>query len=196
MAGEASAETLIVAALSLVMSAVTLSWQVASHLLAGARVRCELSLAIHDDSDPVPSIVATVADRKKTNLEGLQTEDSQIYVHDAFSIVVRNRGRSPVSVSSPYLSVGRGYWGASPLRVRYLGFQMIAGTCRLEPGEAKTWLVPMWDVIDSIRENHPERPVTCRAAVLLGTGRWVKARRANTWTVPAEMTQLRPNPPA
>ncbi|MFD9637574.1 hypothetical protein [Streptomyces violascens] len=164
-------ETLIVAALSLAMSAVALGWQVASHFLGGARVRCELSLAIHDNGDPIPSIVATVADRKNTNLEGLRAENPETYPHDAFSIAVRNCGRSPVSVSSPSLTVGRGCWGSSPSHVRCLGFQMSGDTCRLDPGEVKTWLLPMWEVIGEIRESHPGRPINCRAAVLLGTGR-------------------------
>lgn len=185
--------TLIVAALSLAMSAVALGWQIASHFLGGARVRCELSLAVHDDSEPIPAIIATLAKRKGTNLQFLEA-GSEDYAHDAFHIVVRNCGRSPVSVSSPYISAGRGYSGAGRERVKCLGFQMTGDTCRLEPGEAKTWLMPMWEVIDHIRDGHPAGSVTCRAAVLLGTGRWVKAKRANTWRMPAGMTQLRPDP--
>lgn len=181
-----------VAALSLAVSTVSLSWQVASHFLNGARVRCELSIAIHDDGDPVPSIVSEVVDRTTTDLQRIQGSEFESHVHDAFSVVVRNTGRAPVRLHVPCISDRRhSYWGGAPARVRAVDFTMHGSVCRLEPGEAKTWLLPMWEIIDTIRASHPGEPLTCRAAVLLGTGRWVKGSGANSWHVPAGMTSLR-----
>ncbi|GDY70669.1 hypothetical protein SAV31267_001540 [Streptomyces avermitilis] len=73
---------------------------------------------------------------------------------------------------------------------------MHGSVCRLEPGEAKTWLLPMWEIIDAIRASRPGESLTCRAAVLLGTGRWVKGKRTNSWQVPVGMTGLRQSPPS
>ncbi|GAA4314823.1 hypothetical protein GCM10023086_36300 [Streptomyces venetus] len=181
-----------VAALSLAVSTVSLSWQVASHFLSGARVRCELSISIHDGREPVPSIVSEVVDRTTTDMQRVQGAEFESYVHDAFSVVVRNTGRGPVSVRVPCISDGRhSYWGGAPSRVRAVDFTMQGSVCRLEPGEAKTWLLPMWEIIDAIRASRPGEPLACRAAVLLGTGRWVKGSRANSWHLPAGMTRLR-----
>lgn len=181
-----------VAALSLAVSAVSLSWQVASHFLSGARVCCELSIAIHDDGDPAPSIVSELVDRTTTDLQRVQGAEFETYVHDAFSVVVRNTGRGAVSVRVPCISDRRrSYWGGAPSRVRAVDFTMHGSVCRLEPGEVKTWLLPMSEIIEAIRASRPDEPLTCRAAVLLGTGKWVKGSRANSWHVPAGMTNLR-----
>lgn len=191
MGGEDST-ALIVATLSLLTSAVALGWQVVSHILSGARVRCELSVAVHDGETPTPWVISTVADRKKTDLSGLQAEGSETCVHDAFSVVIRNCGRAAVSVNRPCITYGhRASRAAFGPHVTPLDFQMEGHMCRLEPGEAKTWLIPMWEVVEQMRTNCPGVPVTCRATVLLGTGRWIKGRRANMWTVPPRMTSLR-----
>ncbi|MGW6523751.1 hypothetical protein [Streptomyces sp. NPDC054962] len=187
-----TAAAFVVAALSLAVSVVSLSWQVVSHFLSGARVRCELSIAIHDDENPIPSIVSEVVDRSTTDLQRIQGADFETYVHDAFSVVVRNTGREPVSVGVPYISDRRrSYWGGAPARVRAVDFAMAGSICRLEPGEAKTWLLPMWEIINKMRATHPGEALSCRAVVLLGTGRWVKGKRTNTWHVPVGMTRLR-----
>ncbi len=192
-----TAAALTVAALSLAVATVSLSWQVASHFLSGARVRCELSIAIHDDGDPIPSIASEVVDRSTTDLQSIQGADFATFVHDAFSVVVRNTGRGPVSVRVPCISDRRrSYWGGTPSRVRAVDFTMHGNVCRLEPGEAKTWLLPMWEIINEMRASRPDEPLTCRAAVLLGTGRWVKCKRTNSWLVPVGMTKLRQIPPA
>lgn len=140
------------AVLGLMTSVASLGWQLINHRLTGARVRCELRLAVHDDGNPAGTI-DTMADRSLTDLKFLLEDvDRNDFPHEAALITVRNCGRTPVSVHYPGLDCGdfRGGVGTTPR-----GFEMPTGFCKLEPGEAKQWLTPLWPSLKQYRDAHP-----------------------------------------
>jgi hypothetical protein len=149
----------------------SLGWQFINHHLTGARVRCELRLALHDDRNPAGTH-DLLASGSRTDLRWVLNVDRDEFPHEAALITVRNRGRTAVSVHYPVLD-----WGASRGGVGTVarGFEMPTGFCRLEPGEAKQWLTPLWPSLAEHRDAHPEAAVTVRAAVQLGTGRWCRS---------------------
>jgi len=177
----------VLAILGLVTSAVSLAWQFITHRLTGARVRCEFRLAVHDEGNPAGTIDYLASDRD-TDLAFLLNIDRNEYPHEAALITVRNRGRTAVSVHSPVLLFGRGHY--SGVGTRAQGFDMPTGFCRLEPGEAKQWLTPLWPSLEDYRDTHPDTAVTVRAAVQLGTGRWSRSPRWNRWTIPPGVLTL------
>jgi hypothetical protein len=171
----------VLAVLGLLTSAGSLVWQFITHRLTGARVRCELRLALHNDHSPAGTLDWLAASRM--DLRFLPDADRTEFPHEAALITVRNCGRTPVSVHFPVLHWGRNQY--SGVGTRAQGFDMPAGFCRLEPGEAKQWLTPLWPSLKQYRDAHPDAAVTVRAAVQLGTGRWCRSPSRNCWTVPA-----------
>jgi hypothetical protein len=170
----------------LVVAAGSLGWQFINHRLTGARVRCELRLALHDDRNPAGTY-DLLASGSRTGLAAFLDADRDEFPHEAALITVRNRGRTAVSVHYPVLD-----WGdsAGGVETAARGFEMPTGFCRLEPGEAKQWLTPLWPSLKQYRDAHPEAAVTVRAAVQLGTGRWCRSSRRNSWTIPAGISSL------
>lgn len=162
----------VLAVLGLVTSAASLVWQFITHRLTGSRVRCELRLAVHDDANPAGTL-DTLALGSRTNLTFLLNAERDEFRHESALITVRNRGRTAVSVHYPVLHWGHGRY--SGVGTWSQGFEMPTGFCRLEPGEAKQWLTPIWPSLKQYRDAHPHAAVIVRAAVQLGTGHWCRS---------------------
>lgn len=166
-----------------------LGWQLTTYRLTGARVRCELRLALHNDTNPAGTHddLASRDDR----LEWVLRVNRSEFPHEAALITVRNRGRTAVSVHYPVLDFGRPYRGGVGTTAQ--GFEMPTGFCRLDPGEAKCWLTPIWPTLEFYQtERGLNRgvPLVMRAAVQLGTGRWCLSSRRNSWVIPAGVSSL------
>jgi len=117
----------ILAVLGLVTSAASLAWRFITRRLAGARVRCELGLALRDDGNPAGT-AGCPASGPDAGLAFLLGADRSEFPRGAALVAVSYRGRAAVSVRSPVLQWGRGHCGGMGTRAR--GFEMPAGFCR------------------------------------------------------------------
>ncbi|GAA0382632.1 hypothetical protein Acor_57430 [Acrocarpospora corrugata] len=187
MAAEIDVVARVLAVLGLLTSATSLMWQFVNHRLTGARIRCELRLALYDEADPSGTLDVP-AHRSHTDLAWVLEADREEFPHEGALITVRNRGRTAVSVHFPVLTWDGHHYSGVGTQPR--GFDMPTGFCRLEPGEAKQWLTPIWASLHDYRTANPEALVTVRAAVQLGTGRWCRSARRNAWIVPPGVTSF------
>jgi hypothetical protein len=135
---------IVVSLLALALSVASLTWQVITHALSGDRVVVQLGTSI-----PVGAID---------------------YLPNCRSITAQNRGRTPVSVTSIALDVGKGL--SAQIATHLVGPLSDPLPIRLEPGASASWAYPI-SVDDEVRQSHPRR----RAVVSLGTGRRRHSKR-------------------
>lgn len=124
----ACVDPVLIAALALALSVVSLLWQVITHVLSGDRVVVQLGTSI-----PVG---------------GLD------YLPSCRSITAQNRGRTAVTVTAVALDVGGGR--SAQVITHMVGELSDPLPVRLEPGASASWAYPI--VVDErIRESHPRR---------------------------------------
>lgn len=156
--------TLVLAVVGLVISVISLTWQVIQHSLTGSRVRAELLLG----GFGFGGVVTGPFDMDRSVLA------SQGVSEWVLAIQVRNRGRMPVDVGSCEVefesggAYNRAGWHANP-NLPY----------RLEPGSSQSFYVPLADVEKALEIMNRGRRV--RGRVGLGDGRTVYTARV---TVP------------
>jgi hypothetical protein len=104
----------VLALSGLTVSIGSLGWQFATYRLTGARVRCELRLALCTDSNPAGTLenLAERGDRLQWVL-GADRDESP---HEAALITVRNLGLTAVSVQHPGLLIGTHHGGEGTTR--------------------------------------------------------------------------------
>lgn len=126
---------LLLAILALVLSVVSLLWQVASHVLSGDRV--------------------TVTEGTSLPLSGRD------YLPDCRSITAANRGRTAVTVTSTAIDVGRSQ--AAQIGMYLVTEMSDPLPTRLEPGTSASWSFPI-SVDEEIQRSNPRSRAMVRLA--------------------------------
>ncbi|WP_320783570.1 hypothetical protein [Streptomyces sp. CRN 30] len=188
--------TFVMAASSLVLSAVSVAWQVTSHFLSGGRVRCHLSVGVSGrvtfTDGPSYSLSSSPADADRP-YDAYGSHDREQYPYDVLIVQAFNAGRAPVTVSWANAHFGRGLdWGIGTVP---LGFSMTGSYYLLAPGETREWVMPVWPAVDRFRELHPDKPVILRASVGLNGGRRCVTATNNALTIPEGVRSLIPGAP-
>lgn len=130
---------LVVAGLSLLVSGLSLGWQIASWLMSAGRVKATLH---HGLLTPDFAYTREVGrDGAPAPLEGFQGQ--RIRGREVLGIEVINVGRAPVKVARYQVALARTGATATPL-ADSIGPDL---PHRIEPGESATWYVEM----DSVR---------------------------------------------
>ncbi|GAA4726316.1 hypothetical protein GCM10023350_06310 [Nocardioides endophyticus] len=155
----------VLAILSLVVSAISLTWQVVQHNLSGARVKVELLLGAMRGSQLVSGPFHTV-----------RLEDLADQGFDSFVVVVRgrNRGRMPVDVTGFDVAIDSGAsfgfpgWNINPTLPH-----------RLEPGSSATFCIPLENIDKLVRVSNQTLGSTrlVRGRLDLGTGQTVVSKK-------------------
>lgn len=156
--------TLVMAVVGLVISVISLTWQVIQHSLTGSRVRAELLLG----GLGFGGVVTGPFDMDRSVLA------SQGVSEWVVAIQMRNRGRMPVDVGSFEVEFESG--GAYNRAGWYVNPNL---PYRLEPGSSQSFYVPLADVEKALEVMNRGRMV--RGRVGLGDGRTVYTARV---TVP------------
>ncbi len=157
--------TLVIAVVGLVLSVASLTWQVSTFLLSGARVRCELR---HVGVAPGRTW-ASVPPRNPLRLPPELTE--QGFTDERLAVIARNVGRLPVSVERYALMFGAGINFGS-VRPESHEPQL---PHRLEPGEQATWMLSLAEARDIV--SHARKgPQRAWMTVELGNGKTVRTR--------------------
>lgn len=185
--------TLSMAVLGLLLSAISLGWQVASHFLTAGRVRCELWVGRSGSgsfqSGPGYNLTSSPAHIDHAYTSYTPEADRTEYPHEVLIIKVSNVGRTPVTVTWPSAYFKRNaIWGigTSPL-----GFEMTGSYYMLGPGETRDWVMPLWPAVLKFRAQHPDTPVVIRAHIGLGQrGRRRLSPRRNALTLSADAAPL------
>ncbi|SMD24201.1 hypothetical protein [Lentzea albidocapillata] len=159
--------TFVVAVVAIVMSALTLTWQVANYLLTGGRPKVELRVgAIHESGQLVHGPV------RNLSAEWAQRHARQGFTRPVLVVQVRNVGRLPVTIAE--WSVTAEPAGAA--------FQPIGESIgpdlpyKLEPGASETWALELHTVETLVSVTAETFEVakgktTVRGKVGLGDGR-------------------------
>jgi hypothetical protein len=150
--------TLVIAVFGAVTGAASLGWSVASHVLTGGRVKVELLAAWSGEGTMLTTPL------KRTPM----VPDRRFVFEPHLAVRVRNTGRLPVAVEQWGISLG-------PVSVGHAQHRANEPVPKvLNPGESKTWLVPLEDVVKAaaaIEHATGQRTGAFRAKVSLGTGK-------------------------
>lgn len=163
--------TFVVAVLGLAISAVSMTWQVTSHVLTGRRVRTVL---LQGALNPARGMVTT----PHANKRDVELLASQGFNQPIIAVRVANIGRMPVTVKR---------WGlvGEPKSFTLWPTAMTIGEplpFRLEAGESETWAVDMGEVHRFVTASAaafeiPVSQVRVRGTVELGDGRTCVTRK-------------------
>lgn len=153
--------TLVIAILGVIMSALSLGWQGAAFVLSGGRVSAELRVgALHATRSGLVHGAPSAATAGWADHHGKQG-----YVHPVIAVLVRNRGRLPVTVTQ------WGVVGSGGLSYRPLGNSVgPALPYRLEAGSSELWAVEL-EYLLPLAEGFTEEQRVVRASVELGDGK-------------------------
>lgn len=165
--------TLSIAALGVLLGALSLGWQVRTFALSGGRVKVELRVgAAHGSGSHM--VTGPIRPATRGQAEALQ---SQGYVRPVVAVQVRNVGRLAVTVSGWSLVTSPGGTAFSPVG-QSMGPPL---PHRLEAGAEETWAVETAPIMAMIHATAsvlkiPAEQMTVRGRISLGDGRNVETR--------------------
>ncbi|MFC0674569.1 phosphoribosylamine--glycine ligase [Brachybacterium hainanense] len=169
---ETESVALLVSALSLVLAALALGWQIAQYLLSAGRPKATL---LHGLVSPSGVYSGTVrADGNGFDLGGLRGQGTSGF--DAVGIQVTNHGRAPVIIESVKLLPRGGAMSLVPVGER-VGPDL---PHKLEPGANASWFLDLDHaarLAAASREVLKERVSGVYMTAQLGTGRTVRTRQ-------------------
>jgi len=159
--------TLIIAALGVLLGALSLGWQAATYVLTGGRVKIALKVGAVVDSGTGMALMP-VAEATPDKLASL---GQQGFSRAVIAVEVRNVGRLPVTVSRWSLE--------SSLGVSYVPIADSLGSAlphRLDLGEPATWALDLHQAIHLVKTTTEVLGKGCEQArvhgvVELGDGR-------------------------
>jgi hypothetical protein len=161
--------TLAIAVLSLVLSVASLTWQAATFVLSGSRVRAELK---HGARNASTVVTGAPGSQDFLSLAGQGLTDEVI------GIEVRNVGRLAASIQSVSAALASGL-KVTPVR------ELVGPTLphTLEPQSAASWFLPAAPIRDVVafsskgRLKQPD-PNKVWMEVTLGTGKVVRSKQS------------------
>lgn len=163
---------LIISALSLVLAALSIGWQIAQYLLSAGRPKATLLHGLVSESEAYSGPVRP--DGRGFDIDGLRSQGLTGF--EAVGIQVTNHGRAPVIIESVKLHPRGGAMSLIPVRER-VGPDL---PYKLEAGANASWFLD-YDhaarLAHSSREVLKERVSGVYMSAELGTGKSVKTRR-------------------
>ncbi len=160
--------TLIIAVLGLVLSVASLTWQAATFVLSGSRVRADLRHGARN---------ATTAVSGPPGSQQLQFLAAQGFTEEVIGIEVRNVGRLAASIESVAATLAG---GVQFTQLRDSGGPPLPHT--LEPQSAAKWFLPAVPVRAAVAVSSQTLkgadPCKVWMEVTLGTGKLVRSRRS------------------
>lgn len=169
---ETESVALLVSALSLVLAALALGWQIAQYLLSAGRPKATLLHGLVSASEAYSGPVR--ADGKGFDLDGLRRQGMGGF--EAVGIQVTNHGRAPVIIESVKLLPRGGAMSLIPIGER-VGPDL---PHKLEPGANTSWFLDLDHAVPltaASREVLKERISGVYMTAQLGTGKTVTTRQ-------------------
>lgn len=169
---ETGSVALPISALSILLAALSIGWQIAQYLLSAGRPKATLLHGLVSPSEahsgPVP------ADGKGLNLDGLREQGVSGF--EAVGIQVTNHGRAPVVIESVKLLPRGGAMMLIPIGER-VGPEL---PYKLEPGANASWFLDHGHAVRLARASRQvleENVSGVYMSAQLGTGKSIKTRR-------------------
>lgn len=153
--------TLVIAVCGAVTGVAALAWSVATHLLTGPRVAVELRGGFRGP--------ANYSHTKFDKFDPTANVNAELLPIPIVVVLVRNRGRAPVSVTSWSVHIGDLGYGESSRDYNP------ALPYRLEGGETALWVIDLEGIVATMVAAQTVEPMY--ATVDLGTGKTAKSSR-------------------
>lgn len=169
---ETESVALLISALSLVLAALALGWQIAQYLLSAGRPKATLIHGLVSASEAYSGPVR--ADGKGFDLDGLRRQGMGGF--EAVGIQVTNHGRAPVIIESVKLLPRGGVMSLTPVGER-VGPDL---PHKLEPGANASWFLDLdhaGTLAAASREVLKERISGVYMTAQLGTGKTIRTRQ-------------------
>lgn len=169
---ETESVALLVSALSLVLAALALGWQIAQYLLSAGRPKATLLHGLVSHSEAYSGPVSV--DGKGFDLDGLRSQGMSGF--EAVGIQVTNHGRAAVIIESVKLLPRGGTMSLIPVRER-VGPDL---PHKLEPGANASWFLDLGHaerLAAASREVIKERVSGVYMTAQLGNGKTVRTRQ-------------------
>lgn len=169
---ETESVALLVSALSLVLAALALGWQIAQYLLSAGRPKAKLLHGLVSSTEAYSGPVR--ADGRGLDLDGLRRQNMSGF--EAVGIQVTNHGRAPVIVENVKLLPRVGAMSFIPIGER-VGPDL---PYKLEPGANASWFLGLHHATKlaaTSREILNERVSGVYMTAQLGTGKTVRTRQ-------------------
>lgn len=166
---ETESVALLVSALSLILAALALGWQIAQYLLSAGRPKATLLHGLVSSSEAYSGPVR--ADGRGFDLDGLRRQGMSGF--EAVGIQVTNHGRAPVIIESVKLLPRGGAMSLTPIGER-VGPDL---PHKLEPGANASWFLDLGHAVRlaaASREVLKERVTGVYMTAQLGTGKTVR----------------------
>lgn len=164
---------LAVACLSLVLSAGSIGWQIATRHLDGGRVRLHLVHGVVGGG----GVAAGQVDRNGARRDLSMMRNQGFIGPEVVGVAVTNVGRAPVRIDRYSVELTQGGFSFVPVG-EAIGPRL---PHRLEPGETETWYAEVESaqaLVYSVRGIRRQVSDRVRMTVELGTGETKKTRRA------------------
>jgi hypothetical protein len=165
---------IFIASLSLIVSGLSLGWQIAIWLMNGARIRVTLKSGIFGRGGVVLADVKK--DGRLPNMDSMR--DQGWTGPDVLAIEVTNVGRQRAKVTRYGFRQVKGHLGIVYNNPGDLNPSLPEW---IEPGESATWYAELEDAVALVRVTHAKKPVPLgrmRMYVELGTGKTLVTRNA------------------
>jgi len=169
---ETESVALLVSALSLVLAALALGWQIAQYLLSAGRPKATLLHGLVSSSGAYSGPVR--ADGRGFDLDGLRRQGTSGF--EVVGIQVTNHGRAPVIIESVKLLPRGGALSLTPVGER-VGPDL---PHKLEPGANASWFVDLGHagrLAAAAREVLNKQVAGVYMTAHLGTGKTVRTSR-------------------
>lgn len=169
---ESESVAILVAALSLVMAALSLGWQIAQYLLSAGRPKATLLHGLSTGGEAYSGPVGS--DQERFNLGGLRKQGMTGI--EVVGVQVTNHGRAPVIVESVSLRPRGGSMSFMPIGER-IGPEL---PHKLDPGANASWFLDHAHAVrlaEASRSAAGEKVSGVYMAAQLGTGKTIKTKR-------------------
>lgn len=169
---ESESVAILVAALSLVMAALSLGWQIAQYLLSAGRPKATLLHGLANGGEAYSGPVG--ADRTGFDLDRLRKQG--MTGTEVVGVQVTNHGRAPVIVESVSLRPRGGSMSFVPIGER-IGPEL---PHKLEPGANASWFLDHAHAVrlaDVSRSTAREKVSGVYMTAQLGVGKTIKTKR-------------------
>lgn len=163
---------LLISALSILLAALSIGWQIAQYLLSAGRPKAALLYGVGSRSEVVS--VPVPANGKRLDLSGLREQGLGGF--EAVGIQVTNHGRAPVIIESVKLLPRGGAMTFLPISER-VGPDL---PHKLEPGANASWFLSYDHAVrlaEASRQVLREDVNGVYMTAQLGTGKTIKTRR-------------------
>jgi hypothetical protein len=179
--------TFVIALLGLAMAAASLLWQFLMFSLNGPRISVQLLLGVSSGRE-VPSRSWSIP----VSQDGPYLDDVGVVgTRELIGIIVRNRGRSAVTVRMVGVSIIRRK-GWIAFEERYAGPSL--KPTRLEPGDALSEFTDVWPLVDFLQG--PPRSHDLRINGVCELGSWKRRWSRDIWELSTSTNSIKPNLPA